>query len=573
MRRFLALLALLAGCAQPSPAGRTSPPNILFIAVDDLNDWIGVLGGHPQAYTPHFDRLAASGVLFTNAHCPGASCNPSRSAILTGVSPHRSGLYSNRQVMREILPDADILPQHFRKQGYWAGGAGKLLHYFIDAGSWDAYFPDKAKEDPLPRTLYPKKRPVSLPVGGPWQYAETDWGALDVDDETFGGDWLVSRWVGEQLSRTHEKPFFLSCGIYRPHEPWFVPKKYFDRFPLESIQLPPGYKEDDLDDLPPSGRERGPNRYFAHIQAHGQWKRGIQGYLASIHFADAMLGRVLDALESGPNRDNTVVVLWSDHGWQLGEKQHWQKYSAWRAVTRVPLMIRVPRGAAPGLPAGTRAGSVSDAPVNLLSLYPTLTELAGIPAKEGVDGPSLVPLLRDVDAPWGHVSTTFLADRGSFGLSSRGWRYIRYANGDEELYDIARDPYEWNNLAAAPAQAGRLAELRARAPKDFAPAPPPRVESLPVLAWHPASEGAAPPSRPDGGLFDVVFINRHGTDVELSWMDREGTPRPRGRLGLGEQKRLETRPGEVWSVSAAGKALGHFRVGDRTSRAVIPPSE
>ena len=347
--RFSIALLLLGFCLPCiATAAPDEKPNILFISMDDLNDWIGCLGGHPQAITPNLDRLAASGALFNNAHCPAPACNPSRSAIFTGISPHVSGLYENGQKMREVMPDATLMPKYFSENGYWSAGSGKLLHYFIDAPSWDDYFPKAETERPLPRTLYPENRPVSLPVGGPWQYVETDWAALDATDEEFGGDWLVSQWIGEQLSKEHGKPFFLACGIYRPHEPWFVPKKYFEPFPLESIQLPPGYKADDLDDLPSAGKKRGPNRYFEHIQKNDQWKQGIQGYLASIYFADTMLGRVLDSLESGPNKDNTIVVLWSDHGWHLGEKQHWQKYTAWRAVTRVPLMIRVPNLTKPG---------------------------------------------------------------------------------------------------------------------------------------------------------------------------------------------------------------------------------
>ena len=154
---------------------------------------------------------------------------------------------------------------------------------------------------------------------------------------------MYKRQVSQQLTKKHDRPFFLACGIYRPHEPWFVPKKYFEPFPLDSIQLPPGYKADDLDDLPPEGKRRGPNRYFAHIRKHEQWKPAVQGYLASIYFADTMLGHVLDALEKGPNADNTIVALWSDHGWHLGEKQHWQKFTAWRVCTRVPLIMRVPK--------------------------------------------------------------------------------------------------------------------------------------------------------------------------------------------------------------------------------------
>ncbi len=545
-------------------------PNVLFIAVDDLNDWIGCLGGHPQASTPNIDRLAASGVRFTNAHCAAPACNPSRTAIMTGISPHKSGLYSNRQKMREVLPDAELIPKYFSRNGYWSAGSGKILHYFIDAQSWDEYYPAKETEDPFPRTLYPKQRPVSLPRGGPWQYVETDWGALNATDEEYGGDWLVSKWIGEQLSTKHDKPFFLACGIYRPHEPWFVPKKYFDLFPLDAIELPPGYKKDDLDDLPPAGQKRGPNRYFAHIRKHGQWKQGIQGYLASIAFADAMVGRVVDALENGPNRDNTIVVLWSDHGWHLGEKRHWQKFTAWRVCTRVPLIVRVPAGA-PGLPQGTRPGNTCSKPVNLLSLFPTLTELVGLPAKPGNDGPSIVPLLRNPKADWPHVSITHLGEPGSYGLSSERWRLIHYAGGDEELYDSQADRYEWANLAAKPEHAARLADLRKLAPKTFAPLVPASVESLPKLPWHAAADAPAPASKPDGDPFDVVFVNQRKNPVKLSWMDRQGKPKHYGTIAAHKRKRQNTRPGAVWLITdSTDKPLGHFVIDDRSAQCVIP---
>ncbi len=170
----------------------SAKPNVLFIAIDDLNDWVGCLGGHPQARTPNLDQLAKSGVLFSNAHCSAPSCNPSRTAIFTGISPHRSGLYKNGQSMRQVLPKTELLPKTFSRSGYRAIGSGKMLHYFIDQRSWDEYFPPKETENPFPRTLYPDKRPVNLPRGGPWQYVETDWGALDATDQQFGGDYLVS---------------------------------------------------------------------------------------------------------------------------------------------------------------------------------------------------------------------------------------------------------------------------------------------------------------------------------------------------------------------------------------------
>ena len=545
-------------------------PNVLFISVDDLNDWVGCLGGHPQAKTPNLDRLAASGVLFTNAHCPAPACNPSRGAVMTGISPHVSGLYDNRQAMRERMPDAELLPKYFSNHGYWSAGSGKLLHYFIDAPSWDAYFPAKETEDPFPRTFYPKVRPVNLPRGGPWQYVETDWAALDVTDEEFGGDWLVSEWIGEQLAKKHERPFFLACGIYRPHEPWFVPKKYFEPFPLDQIELPPGYRKDDLEDLPPAGKKRGPNRYFDHIQEQGQWKQGIQGYLASIYFADSMLGRVLDALEEGPNKDNTIIVLWSDHGWHLGEKQHWQKFTGWRVCTRVPLMIHVPKNTI-GLPEGTFEGSQVDAPVNLLSLFPTLIDLAGLPLKASNNGPSLLPLLKDANAEWPHVSTTFLGRPGNFGLSTRRYRYIAYDNGDEELYDIESDRYEWNNLVANPMYATKLEELRALAPTKFANYVNASVDSLPKLQWHASNAEGPPPSRPEGNRFNIVISNKSEEPAQVFWVNRNGTAKPYGTLETGWSKPFQTRPGAVWAIgNKDGTIQGYFKVGDRAAHAIVP---
>ena len=555
-------------------------PNVLFIAMDDLNDWIGCLGGHPQTITPNLDRLAASGTLFTKAHCGAPACNPSRGAIFSGRAPNRSGLYDNRQQMREVMPDATLLPQYFRDHGYRAAGSGKLLHYVIDAKSWDDYFPPPATQNPLPETYYPEIRPVNLPRGGPWQYVETDWAALDVTDEQFGGDWSVSRWIGEQLQQPQQKSFFLGCGIYRPHEPWFVPKKYFEPFPLDSVQLPPGYLENDLDDVPPAGVRGARNRYFEHIRNQGQWRQGVQSYLASIHFADAMLGRILDALDASPHADNTIVVLWSDHGWQLGEKEHWQKYTAWRAVTRVPLIVRVPKGISKSLPKGTIAGTKCEQPVNLLSLFPTLVDLCSLPAKADNDGPSLVPLLREPEqgernAAWPHTSTTYLADPGSYSISTRSHRYIHYANGDEELYDIAADPYEWHNMANNAENQTLLSRLRTLGPESFAERVMASVDSLIQLPWQSFEKGPALPSKPDGNPFDVHFINQREVTVELFWMDRNGTPKSYGKIDAGQRQKQQTRPGAVWMIadSITGKQLGHFVVDDRTARAIIPPTD
>jgi arylsulfatase A-like enzyme len=567
---LLALLLAFSLC--PSSFAAVARPNVLCIAVDDLNDWIGCLGGHPQTKTPNFDRLAAGGVLFKNAYCAAASCNPSRTAIFSGLPPHRSGLYQNMQKMREVMPEAELLPRYFSRHSYWSAGSGKLLHYIIDPPSWDDYFPDKAKDNPFPRTFYPEKRPVNLPRAGTWQYVETDWAALDVTDEQFGGDWSVTKWIGEQLQRPHDKPFFLACGLYRPHEPWFVPAKYFEPFPLDSIQLPPGYKSDDLDDVPPAGQRIARNRYFAHIQEQKQWKQGIQAYLASIHFADAMLGRVLDALEKSPHRDNTIVVLWSDHGWHLGEKEHWQKYTGWRVGARVPLMVRVPKGA-PGLAEGTRAGAVCNKPVSLVDLFGTLTELCGLPAKPDIASRSLVPLLRDPAAPWLHAALTHLDQPENYALSTERWRYIHYRGGEEELYDTETDPHEWTNLAGKPEHAAKLAELRALAPKQIAPVheTQPGISAFKAeLDLSPTIGAAAPRSGAGGARVSLLFQNQRQTSAKLIWVDAAGERRDYGKIEGASRRLMQTFAGHTWLlVDEGGAELGHVVAPDRPARVIL----
>lgn len=568
--KLIAIFLFAIWVPHSTSANDESRPNVLFISMDDLNDWVGCMGGHPQAQTPNIDRLAATGTLFTNAHCPSPACNGSRTAIMTGIPGYVSGLYDNRQKMRTKLPNAKLIPKYLSKHGYWSAGSGKILHYFIDANSWDEYNPPKETENPFPRTLYPAPRPVNLKRGGPWQYIETDWGALDVTDEEFGGDWLVSKWIGEQLSKKHDKPFFLACGIYRPHEPWFVPKKYFDQFPLDKVQLPPGYKTDDLADLPPAARKLAKNRYFAHIQKEGQWKQGVQGYLASIAFADAMVGRVLDALESGPNSKDTIVVLWSDHGWHLGEKQHWQKYTGWRACTRVPLIVRVPQGTV-GFKAGTKPGTVSNAPVSLLSLFPTLVELCGLPPQEEIHAPSLTPLLNDPKAEWPHMAFTQLMKPNNYSVSGSRWRYIHYRNGDQELYDIKNDPYEWKNLADDAQYAHQIARLKKHVPEKFAKFVPAKTTELIKLKWHPATSVKTPVSKPDGNPCDIHFSNQSGQPIDVFRVKSNGEMQSFGTLESGWFKPQRTKPGEVWEVANKhGKRLGYFVVGDRSAQAIIP---
>lgn len=568
MRKFVAITLLFLA---PFTHGEQRP-NVLFISFDDLNDWVGCLGGHPQTKTPNLDRFAASGVLFRNAYCPAPSCNPSRAAVMSGHPPHRSGLYQNMQKLREVMPEEVLMPRYFSNHGYWSSGSGKILHYVIDPQSWDDYYPEKSKDNPFHRTFYPENRPVNLPVGGPWQYRETDWAALDVTDEEFGGDWLVTKWVGEQLERPQEKPFFLACGIYRPHEPWFVPKKYFEPFPLETIELPPGYKEDDLDDVPAEGQRIARNRYFPHILEHDQWKQGIQGYLASIHFADAMLGRVLDALDRSPHRDNTIVVMWGDHGWHLGEKEHWQKFTPWRVGTRVPLMIHVPKGV-PGLAEGTAPGGLCDRPVNLVDLFETLTELCGLPSKPGIESRSLVPLLRDPATPWPHPALTHLDHPQNFAISTERWRYIHYRDNGEELYDIETDPHEWTNLASKSEHAAKLAEMRELVPDDFAPVheTQPGINAFRAELELDLVKGEdAPPSAVSDKPVTLLFSNQSVSAIRIVRLDESGE---RGELIAvkGASRWLvETFAGHTWLVLAEdGKPIGHIAAPEQPARIII----
>jgi arylsulfatase A-like enzyme len=459
------LVVAAIGCTAPPPVSEepVDRPNILFIAVDDLNDWIGPLGGHPQARTPNLDRLASQGVNFTRAYCTSPGCNPSRTSILTGLHTTSSGMYSNYQVWREVLPDVETLPRYFSNHGYWSAGAGKIFHNNMpDPQSWDDYFPSKEKHMPE----YHRPNPdgtVNMPAFEN-MYGAFDWSPIDLSVEETG-DYSSVKWVMDQLEREHDRPFFLACGIYRPHLPWYVPQEYFDMFPLESVQLP-RLLENDLDDLGDRAREiayRG-GGYHEHVLRAGQWKRAVQGYLASIAFADTLVGTLMDALDASAYADNTVVVLWSDHGWQLGEKEHWRKFALWDNVAHSVLMFRVPEGT-PGLPAGTSTGGHADRTVSLLDIFPTLLELSGLPPKKGTDGHSLVPLLENPDAEWDYPAITTY-DFAEYSVRTEDWRYIRYIDDSEELYDHRNDPEEWTNLAGDPKYDAIKEELAAHIPKD-----------------------------------------------------------------------------------------------------------
>lgn len=454
-------------------AVRDGGRNVLFIIADDLNDWIGWMGGHPQARTPNMDRLARMGVRFMNAHCNYALCNPSRTSLMTGMAPWNSGVAGNEQDWRHALPlqGRATLPEYFRAKGYTTAAGGKIFHAnhggpegrltgwhggrrgFEQDAAWDVRYPGKGVQLPdLP--VHTGQNFNGLDI---WHW---DWGAIDVREEATE-DGQVVEWATRFLARKHPRPFFLAVGLYRPHSPWYVPRQYFSERPLSEVRLPE-IKEDDLSDVPETAKGYLKAGLHDTVRSKQLWPSAVRAYLASITFCDAMVGRVLDALERSPQRDNTVVVFTSDHGWHLGEKQRWHKGGLWERATRVPLVI-----VAPGL---TQPDVQCLQPVSLLDLYPTLCELTGLSRPEHLDGRSLVPLLIDPSTPREAPAITAMGEGAgaSYAIRTNRWRYIRYANGSEELYDHQNDPHEWTNLAGRPELAATQKSLAAQVPAQWA---------------------------------------------------------------------------------------------------------
>ncbi|MEZ6114276.1 MAG: sulfatase [Pirellulaceae bacterium] len=277
------------------------------------------------------------------------------------------------------------------------------------------------------------------------------------------GDHQVTSWAIDYLNKPHDKPFFLACGLYRPHMPWQVPAKYYDLYPLDRIQLPKTV-DNDLADIPSAGIKMAkPDGDHATILKTENWRYAVQAYLASIAFADAQVGRLLDALDASPHGGHTIVVLWGDHGWHLGEKEHWRKFALWEEATRAPLMIAAPSVTQPGV--------VCQRSVDFMNVYPTLAELCGLPIGDHLDGVSMAPLLRDPHSEWNHAALT-THGRLNHAVRDDRWRYIRYADGSEELYDHETDPAEANNLAADPNHAETKSRLAAHLPEKNAPDAP-----------------------------------------------------------------------------------------------------
>lgn len=445
---LLTFVAILPA-AITSVSAEEKRPNVLFIAIDDLNHWMGHLGRNPQTITPNLDRLAGRGVSFAHAYCAAPACNPSRAALMSGMRPFTTGVYHNADDYRPHIRPDQTLNSHFRANGYLTVGAGKIYHGGGGRRSeWDDYGA---------RAKTPKLKELSSHNAN-----GVRWSVLEGGDDILNDYHTVSYCI-DQLQAEHDRPLFLACGIFRPHMPWSVPKKYFDMHPLDQIKLPP-HTEGDLADIPPAGvKTAKPEGDHKAITEQGVWKEAIQAYLASVTYADTQLGRLLDALDESAYRDNTIVVLWGDHGWHLGEKQHWRKFALWEEATRAPLMWVVP-GVTP-------KGVICERTVDFMSVYPTLCELAGLEIPEHCDGVSIAQLLQDPQSKWDRPAlTTHGFNRHA--VRSSGYRYIRYQDGSEELYDEQADPYEWTNLAGDPAHKATIAKLAKWLPKKETPPHP-----------------------------------------------------------------------------------------------------
>jgi len=427
-------------------------PDVLFIAIDDMNDWTTLFNPKNPIKTPNLVRLAKRGMFFSKAYCAAPACNPSRTAILTGYRPSTTSCYNNGRSDRwwKKMPDAISLPQDFRNHGYLAKGAGKIFHHGWSMGddprgtehSWDDF-----------QKLVPARSVGKNHNGytsGPLSEVEYDWGEHEqkmVDEDMFEK-------VSSFMEQKRDKPMFLAAGIFKPHLPFYAPPEVFKKYLFDETQLPP-MKKNDLDDVPPIGRRMAHTEHFVFANTTakpendpGSLKKMVQSYQASADFADGMVGRLLDKLDATGKTDNTIIILWADHGYHLGDKESCVKFTLWEKANHVPFII-----VAPGV---TKPGSRCDRPVGLIDIYPTLLELAGLPPKKDVEGTSLVPLLTNPTQKWHPALMTM--GKGNHAVRSNRWRYIRYSDGSEELYDHSKDPWEWTNLAGRPEYAQVIAE-------------------------------------------------------------------------------------------------------------------
>ncbi|TWT91525.1 sulfatase [Stieleria varia] len=475
-----AMLALHVTFVHSAETETASRPNVLMICIDDLNDWVEPLGGHPQAKTPAMKRLAERGVNFRNAHCQSPLCNPSRTSLMTSRRPSSTGIYGLKPWFRDLpeLQKVVSLPQHFSNAGYRTLTAGKVYHNSLGRKPPAGAEPEFDEWGPRggPGIMPKEKLVPETPAGN---LRLVDWGVFPHEDNQ-KGDYIVASWAEQAIADLPDdgKPFFLSVGFFLPHVPCIVTQKWWDMYPDESLVMPV-MKPNDRDDCSPFSwflHWNLPEPRLTWLEHHQQHRSLVRSYLASISFVDAQVGRVLDALESSPFKDNTIIVLWSDHGWHLGEKEMTGKNTLWEPSTRVPLIF-----AGPGIQPGT-----CDEPAELLDVYPTLADLAGLNAPADIDGISLTPQIADVTTPRSRPAITE-HNPGNMGIRDRRFRFIRYADGSEELYDVERDPNEFNNVIADPQYteaAERLRKFVIADPEPLAPDSAARVLDKRSDGWY-----------------------------------------------------------------------------------------
>lgn len=428
-----------AEAAQPKLAPNGKPWNVLMIALDDLNDYPSILADYPGVKTPNLDRLAASSLRFSHAYCPATSCMPARTAVLSGLAPWRSGVFRNGQHWDTApgLKGIRSMPQLFRESGWHTLTQGKIFHepqrvmkkgaavMWDDPGEWGSYAP---QPDPDPLAGQGLKYNPAASYGVAAESEISDFERVAASEKL--------------LAQSYDKPFFLAHGVFYPHSPHTVPQRFLDLYPEDALRFPPpGFLENDLDDLPEAGRTfaaRG-SLSFDAIREKGHWKPLLRHYLACVSAADELLGRLLDALENSPHRDNTIVVVWADHGFHIGEKHHISKFACWEQTTHVTFMVRVP-----GL---TKPASTCERVVSTQDIYPTLVELCDLaePGHE-LSGRSLTALLRDPANAWPYPAVTYHSAVVQ-GIRDERFRYITYGGRQDELYDLDNDPHEFTNLA------------------------------------------------------------------------------------------------------------------------------
>ena len=447
------LIAVVVLCTQfPLFAQINMRPNVLLIAVDDLNDWIGCMDGHPDTKTPNIDRLASRGILFTNAHSQGTMCNPSRISIMWGKRPSSTGFYDNHFPVAkapEFLRKNISLASHFNANGYKTLTAGKIYHASMPKNDFQVVGPRPSQ------WLKDYDRPVQKK---PEQYHSIwDFGPQNYVEEEFV-DYKIASWGVKQLKEKHEKPFFFALGFMRPHVPFFPPERVYNS--MNDTHLPK-VKEDDWSDLSEAARKLtlSNKKIPTHdwMKEEDRWHLAVRSYLACINWVDKQIGRVLDALDESPYADNTIIMLYADHGYHLGEKQRWSKFSLWERTTRVPFIISLPGG----------ARGTSTKPVELLSIYPTLIDLCKLTPNDTIEGISLLPLLENTREPWEHVAISTLG-QNNHSIRDERWRYILYADGSQELYDHKVDSNEWHNLVSEkvdPVHAAVIERLKKHLPR------------------------------------------------------------------------------------------------------------